>query len=161
MEVRLSENGATQAQPDGQSPWPLRRRDYPVRLRIQMASDTSALNDSVKRLMRIARRCSCVDDNGADLEIAIREALANAMIHGNNKDLDKRVFVRCYGAPGSGLLILVRDEGPGFRPEAVPDPRSPDRMHLHHGRGLLLMRELMDYVEYRKGGREVLLYYTC
>jgi len=52
----------------------------------------------------------------------------------------------------------VRDQGPGFDPARVPDPRHPDRRHLHHGRGLLLMRELMDRVEYRRGGREVLLF---
>jgi serine/threonine-protein kinase RsbW len=59
------------------------------------------------------------------------------------------------------MLIFVRDEGSGFDPEKVPDPRQADRLHLDSGRGLLLMRELMDYIEYRKGGREVLLYTTC
>ena len=54
--------------------------------------------------------------------------------------------------------MLVRDEGPGFIPDDVPDPRSDDRVHLNHGRGLFLMRALMDFVEYRKDGREVLLF---
>ena len=53
------------------------------------------------------------------------------------------------------------DEGKGFDPNGVPDPRNDDRMHLSHGRGLLLMRELMDYVEYRRSGREVLIYKSC
>ena len=56
------------------------------------------------------------------------------------------------------MLILVRDQGNGFDPNKVPDPRDADRMHLHHGRGLFLMRALMDYVEFRRGGCEVLLY---
>ena len=49
-------------------------------------------------------------------------------------------------------------EGDGFDHEEVPDPRSADRMHLHHGRGVFLMRELMDECVYRKGGTEVVLY---
>ena len=52
----------------------------------------------------------------------------------------------------------MRDEGQGFEPDDVPDPRGADRMHLHHGRGVFLMRQLMDQCEYRKGGTEVLLY---
>jgi serine/threonine-protein kinase RsbW len=51
----------------------------------------------------------------------------------------------------------VRDEGAGFDPDAVPDPRRDDRVLLHHGRGLLLMRELVDRVIFRRGGREVVL----
>ena len=49
-------------------------------------------------------------------------------------------------------------EGKGFDPDKVPDPRSADRVHLTHGRGLLLMRELMDRLEYRRGGSEVVLF---
>jgi serine/threonine-protein kinase RsbW len=108
--------------------------------------------------MAVARKVEALGQNRADLEIAVREALANAILHGNGLHKAKRVFVRCYGGPHAGLLVLVRDQGAGFDPSHVPDPRHPDRRHLHHGRGLLLMRELMDRVEYRRGGREVLLY---
>ena len=56
------------------------------------------------------------------------------------------------------LLILVRDEGTGFEPTDIPDPRCNDRVQLDHGRGLFLMHALMDHVEYRRRGREVLLF---
>ena len=85
------------------------------------------------------------------------EALANAVLHGNQNIEDKRVLVRAYCDPGQGFLIVVRDEGPGFDPDRVPDPRRQDRRELSHGRGIFLMRELMDHVEHRKGGREVIL----
>jgi serine/threonine-protein kinase RsbW len=110
--------------------------------------------------MRMARECGYPPDHRTDLEIALREALANAMLHGNEYQRRKRVYLRCYGSPNSAMMILVRDEGPGFDPGKVPDPRQADRLHLDSGRGLLLMRELMDHVEYRKGGREVMLYTT-
>ncbi len=129
-----------------------------MRVRASLPSTRPALGRAVRAVMAIARKVEGLGKNRADLEIAVREALANAILHGNGGHKAKRVFVRCYGGPRSGLLVLVRDQGSGFDPSHVPDPRHPERLHLHHGRGLLLMRELMDRVEYRRGGREVLLF---
>ena len=147
--------------PEAVPPWPFDRGRHPMRLRISLPSTKRALNEAVHAVLQVARRCGCVRDNQADLEIALREALANAIIHGNESERARRIFLRCYGSPEGDLLVLVRDEGRGFDPEDVPDPRDADRKHLNHGRGLLLMRELADYVEYRKSGREVLIYKSC
>jgi serine/threonine-protein kinase RsbW len=134
------------------------RSAYPFRLRLTIASTKRALNEAVDELLVVAEHSGCLEESRADVEIAAREALANAVLHGNSSGSDKSVFLRCYAAPRSGVLILVRDQGNGFDPDTVPDPRDKDRMHLHHGRGLFLMRALMDYVEYRRGGCEVLMY---
>jgi serine/threonine-protein kinase RsbW len=117
-----------------------------------------AINHAVTAVLKEAKKVGCVGNGQAEMEIALREALANAVIHGNQSVPDKSVLVRCYCDPGVGLLIAIRDQGPGFVPEAVPDPRSAERVELTHGRGIFLMRELMDHVEHRKGGREVVLY---
>jgi serine/threonine-protein kinase RsbW len=138
--------------------WPPARRDLPWRLRLWIASTPPALNRAVARVRSLARRCGCDPDQEANLEIALREALANAMRHGNALLPGRRVFLRCYGGPEAGIVVAVRDEGPGFDPAEVPDPRSDDRVQLPHGRGLLLMRELMDRLEFRRGGSEVVLY---
>lgn len=143
------------------SPWPLDRHGFTRRVRTVLPSTKQALNSGVEQVLDVAAECGCLGDNQADLEIALREALANAIIHGNGYHESKPIYLRCYGAPRTALLVIVRDQGTGFEPDAVPDPRNPDRMHLHHGRGLFLMRELMDFVEYRKNGREVVLYKTC
>ena len=145
----------------GDSPWPLVRSDFRHRVRVMLPSTKSALNDAVHRLLEVAEEAGCLVGGHVDLEIALREALANALIHGNAFGPEKKIFLRCYAAPCSGLLIIVRDEGIGFNPELVPDPREAERMHLNHGRGLFLMRQLMDYVEFRKGGCEVVLYKSC
>jgi serine/threonine-protein kinase RsbW len=142
-------------------PQPVDRSRFSIRLRDSLPSTKEALNGAVDRVLAVARRCGCVRDNQADLEIALREALANAMIHGNAYHDQKRIFLRCYGEPGAKIVILVRDEGSGFEPDDVPDPREEGRTQLSHGRGLLLMRELMDHVEYRRSGREVLIYKSC
>jgi serine/threonine-protein kinase RsbW len=108
--------------------------------------------------MRVLARSGCPEDLRVDMEIALREALANAIYHGNGGTRGKRVFLRCYAAPQTGTCILVRDEGAGFDPQQVPDPRSTECLQLDHGRGLFLMRALMDRVEYRRGGSEVMLF---
>ena len=139
-------------------PEPLVRRQLPFRLRIWIPSDKGAINDAVARVLKFARRCRCTDDRLTDVEIAVREALANAIQHGNGNRPSRKVFLRCYAGPRAGILVAVRDQGNGFDPDRVPDPRQADRRYLDHGRGLLLMRELMDSMSDRRGGREVVLY---
>jgi len=135
-----------------------RRREYPLRLRLRLPSTKRGLRTGVSRAMRLLCASGLPPALKTDLEIVLHEALANAVEHGNHRRRGARVFLRCYAAPSSGSVILVRDEGEGFDPEKVPDPRAGDRLELHHGRGLLLMRALMDHVVYRRGGTEVLLF---
>lgn len=130
-----------------------------LRWRTWIESTTDGINHGVRELLVRARAARCLPRSfRAEIEIAAREALANAVIHGNRRDASKRVFLRVYGDPQRGIAMLVRDAGSGFDPESVPDPRSEDRLHLTHGRGLLLMSALMDDVVFRREGREVLLH---
>lgn len=79
---------------------------------------------------------------------AVREAVANAIRHGNQSDADKQVQVD-FGLEGNEIVIEVRDEGVGFDPERVPDPLEPENLLKPNGRGILLIREFMDRVEYK------------
>ena len=142
-------------------PVKLDRRRLVLRFRALLPSTRESINLAVDKVMTVAREAGCLSSDVADVEIAVREALANAIIHGNNNESHKKVLLRCYGDPDDGILLAVRDEGPGFDPSAVPDPRSAERLELPHGRGIFLMRELMDHTEHRKGGREVVLYKAC
>jgi len=136
----------------------LDRRRLSLRYRSRLPSTMQAINHAVGDLIKVANKVGFVGEGRAEMEIALREALANAVIHGNKSAPDKSVLLRCYCDPGVGMLVAIRDEGSGFVPDEVPDPRSAERIELTHGRGLFLMRELMDHVEHRKGGREVVLY---
>lgn len=131
---------------------------YPLRLRRVVPGGPATIRQAVVEVDRIADRIGLAPEARTDIEISLREALANAWLHGNGGDEQRPIFLRCYGSPRSGVLIAVRDDGPGFDPAAVPDPRTVGRTDLSHGRGLLLMRELLDHVEYRRGGSEVLLF---
>ena len=142
----------------GGVPFDLDRRTLAFRYRRRLQSTTPGINRAVRDILRHAKLTGCLADHQAEVEIALREALANAVFHGNRSDTAKSVLVRAYCDPKKGVVIAVRDEGPGFDPEKVPDPRRSDRLQLTHGRGIFLMRELMDHIEHRKGGREVVLY---
>ena len=140
------------------APFALDRRTLAFRYRRELQSTTPGINRAVKDILRHAKVNGCLADHQAELEIALREALANAVFHGNRSDAAKKVLVRAYCDPKKGFVIAVRDEGRGFDPAKVPDPRREDRIQLTHGRGIFLMRELMDHIEHRKGGREIVLY---
>ena len=77
--------------------------------------------------------------------------------HGNESDPNKKVVVACFCECGTdaGLLLLVRDEGSGFDPNEIPDPTAAQLVYSNHGRGIFLMRHLMDEVRHLEGGREV------
>ncbi len=137
------------------------RHNIVLRHRHVLSSTREAVNQAVQDLSAVLRRMFQEEDFLADLEIALREALANAAFHGNNSSGSKTVFLRCYAVPSRGVLVVVRDQGPGFDPADVPDPREEHRRMLHHGRGIFLKRRLLDMVEYRKEGTEVVLIKSC
>jgi len=78
---------------------------------------------------------------------AVREAVANAIKHGNKSDASKQVSVD-FRIQGDEIVIEVKDEGVGFDPGRVPNPLEPDNLLRPNGRGILLIREFMDRVEY-------------
>jgi serine/threonine-protein kinase RsbW len=86
-----------------------------------------------------------------NVPVALTEALSNAILRGNADDPRKRVYVRVR-VDQSALIIEVRDEGMGFdMEECTLDPTTPDRIESEDGRGLFLMRQLMDSVEQLAG----------
>lgn len=90
------------------------------------------------------------------VHMAFEEALVNAIKHGNRLDASKQVRVSCLLSK-LRLRIEIEDEGPGFNPEAVPDPTAPENLELPCGRGLMLMRSFMSKVEYNKSGNCVVM----
>ena len=90
--------------------------------------------------------------------MAVREAMINAVLHGNNYDPAKRVNLTLE-QNGKELIVTITDEGRGFVPEEVPDPLAPENLLKESGRGIFLMRAFMDEVRFRKlnPGTEIIL----
>jgi len=90
------------------------------------------------------------------VRLALEEAVINAIKHGNKMDKARNVTVT-YSIDDRECRISVEDEGPGFTPQAVPDPTEDENLELPHGRGLMLMRAYMDEVTFNEQGNRVTL----
>lgn len=90
------------------------------------------------------------------VNMALEEALVNAIKHGNRNDETKRVRVSARLSPQQ-LWVRIEDDGPGFDPATVPDPTSPENLDRPSGRGLMLMRAFMSRVDFNQRGNCVIL----
>ena len=90
-------------------------------------------------------RSGISDDAAFGIDMAIREAVTNAVIHGNSEDEDKVVDIILKSSP-EAVEISVHDQGAGFNPNEVPDPTAEENLLKTSGRGILFMRSFMDEV---------------
>lgn len=93
-----------------------------------------------------------VEDSKVNLPLVMDEALSNAIQHGNKGKEDLKVHVRIYISTRR-IVVQIEDQGEGFRIDDSRDPRDLENLYSDSGRGLYLIRELMDSVEFKKGGR--------
>jgi serine/threonine-protein kinase RsbW len=109
----------------------------------------------------IARRLGFDEDSLHWTVMAVRESVVNAIAHGNGSDPSKIVFIDYSAVPETDpadFVVAVRDQGPGFEPDALKDPLTPENMLSTSGRGVFLIRQFMDDVVIRRspdGGMEV------
>jgi serine/threonine-protein kinase RsbW len=122
-----------------------------LELERSLPSKVAAISPFVDKLMRLIRKCGHAPEGENDVEIALREALANAIIHGNHENPGKHVHVRCRCEP-SEISLAIKDEGPGFDVDRISDPTAPENTESAHGRGIYLMKALMDEVRFEEGG---------
>ena len=126
-----------------------------VELHQSLPSQIQAISPFVDQLMRFILAFRNANGSEIEIETALREALANAVIHGNGENSHKRVYVVCRCYMDGEVLITVRDQGQGFDNTALPDPTVPENRLFTHGRGIYLMKTLMDEVCFEKGGAVV------
>ena len=119
-------------------------------------SDQREAEKPKQAILRQLKRCRFSEEAMFAVKLALEEALANAVKHGNKRDVAKQITIR-YAVTSEKAVIIIRDEGQGFTPDAIPDPTAPERLPLPTGRGIMLMRAYMDEVAYRDQGREVYL----
>lgn len=122
-----------------------------------LESNRDLVNGAVDRVMAAVGTMPCAREHMHEVEVALTEALANAVIHGNREDPSKRVRLSAWCADQEHLFLAVTDEGEGFDPARLPDPTRPENLFATHGRGIYLISKLMDEAQYRLGGRQVLM----
>ena len=123
-----------------------------VELRQSLPSQIQAIPPFVDQLMHFIAKSRSNDGSETNIEVALCEALENAAVHGNGENPNKRVSVTCRCTPDGEVSITVEDEGQGFDTVTLPDPMAPENWLRTSGRGIYLMKALMDEVRFEKGG---------
>jgi serine/threonine-protein kinase RsbW len=101
---------------------------------------------------------SLVADLYGNLLIATIEAVTNAIVHGNKLDESKNVKI-VISLSGNKLCVQISDEGRGFSYDSIPDPTKPDNVEKPDGRGIFLMKNLADFIEFERNGAVVNMFF--
>ena len=124
-------------------------------LRVTLSADRNAVDPVVQEVMAVVRQMKGAEGKEDAIELSLQEALANAVIHGAKEDPTKTVECVVSSDDERGILIVVRDPGSGFSPEAISACTVGENIYSNHGRGIFLINQLMDKVEFRKNGTEI------
>ena len=114
---------------------------------LTLRSRIEAVNEAAGSVARILSNLGASEQLMFGIDMAIREAVTNAVLHGNKQDDAKQVRVDIKSSPEE-IEISVRDEGAGFNPTEVPDPTAPENIMKTSGRGIFFMRNFVDEVEW-------------
>jgi serine/threonine-protein kinase RsbW len=126
-------------------------------LSLTLESSVESAGLAQSQIVHLAERAKYGKQQCEEIGLAVRESVANAVLHGNHSDVNKKVFLTAEMQP-HGLVISIRDEGEGFDPESLPDPLITANLRRESGRGLILVKALMDEVILRRatlGGMEL------
>jgi serine/threonine-protein kinase RsbW len=124
--------------------------------RLVLPSHIEAVADAAAAAAKFARGCGLADDAAFGVDMAVREAITNAIVHGNKEDDTKKVELT-LNCSQNAVEIQVKDQGEGFDADSVPDPTAPENILKTSGRGNFLIKNLMDEVHWSsaEGGTTV------
>jgi serine/threonine-protein kinase RsbW len=129
--------------------------DLLVRFDLELPGVSSAISPVVEKVLEVVNQSGCAQGKEFEVETSLREALANAVRYGCEHNPGKLIQVSVACDTSRGILIVVRDPGPGFDPAQVPSPIAGECLFSSHGRGIYLINQLMDHVEFGRGGTEI------
>jgi serine/threonine-protein kinase RsbW len=152
MKGMRSRNKASSSQPQFAEK---RSMSSTLEIDLWMPSEVRAISPLVDRLMKMMEGSQCVSGEEFGVELALREALNNAVVHGNQENPETKVHIRCRCQPGNEISIIVTDQGKGFDFEKIISDGIASKPNLEHGRGIQLMKAYMDDVRFERGGSEV------
>jgi serine/threonine-protein kinase RsbW len=126
-----------------------------LKLSVTLAADKDSVDPVVQGIMQLVRQMRCANGKEDAVQLALNEALANAVVHGAKADPSKFIECDVVCDESRGMLIVVRDPGQGFDPASIPSPVVGENVYSEHGRGIYLINQLMDEVKFLKNGTEI------
>src|SRR5271169_1034394 len=127
-------------------------------LDVSLPPDSEAIANVVDAISETLVRLDVPEQKRLEVALAVQEALANAVVHGCGNDPSKQVRCRLNCDPHGGIVIIVTDPGPGFSPDLLSDPKRRENLYTDHGRGVYLIRQLMDEVHFDRRGSEIMMW---
>ena len=112
---------------------------------VTLHADVASISPVVGWVMHLVGELENTDGKEFEIEMALREALANAIQHGCKGDPAKMIDCSVTGDREHGITIVVSDPGSGFDPRTIPSPRQDSNLHSEHGRGLFLISKLEHF----------------
>lgn len=126
----------------------------PISRSVVVASTPSAMGDVFNQIQPAMQANGFSEEDIFAVHLSLEEAFTNAVKHGNKMEPSKAIKVD-YSIGPDKVEICMTDEGEGFDPEVIPDPRYGDNLYKPAGRGMLLIRSFMDVLEYSKKGNSL------
>lgn len=124
-------------------------------LDLRISADSAAISAVADAISATLAQLEVPEEKRMEVALAVQEALANAVVHGCKNNPAKEVRCRLARDARGRILVIVTDPGPGFRPETLADPKQPENLGIDHGRGVYLIRQLMDEVHFENGGNQI------
>jgi serine/threonine-protein kinase RsbW len=124
-------------------------------LDLRMAAEAKAIAATTDSISATLTELEVPEEKRFEIALAVQEALANAVVHGCDNDPSKEVRCRLERDRTGAIVITVRDPGPGFGSNGIADPMQSENLFRGSGRGVYLIRQLMDEVQFENGGNQL------
>lgn len=124
---------------------------------LNLASSSDSLTIVEKKIDEVTKEAKVNEHLYGNVLIAVTEGVNNAIHHGNKSNPEKNVQIDIEVNDQNQLVFSIKDEGNGFDPGALPDPTDPANIEKPHGRGVFLMQQLSDEIEFEEEGKQVIL----
>ena len=124
-------------------------------LHLTISAKSEAVASATDQIAETLTQLAVPEQKRLEICLAVQEALVNGVVHGCGSDPSKSVTCRLQCDGDGRIIIVVTDPGPGFDLAAVSDPKRGENLYADHGRGVYLIRQLMDHVQFERGGSEI------
>jgi serine/threonine-protein kinase RsbW len=124
-------------------------------LDVRIPGETKAVSGVTDAISATLAQLEVPEEKRLEIALAVQEALVNAVVHGCGNDPSKEVLCHVQRDAQGRIVIVVTDPGSGFQLEEISDPKRAENLYADHGRGVYLIRQLMDEVHFENGGNQI------